>query len=132
MAESTPTLANGLEGSPISRSQLVKSSILGMKHFRPRGIGTQLMTVVGKGNRYAWRSYHYYHKKIDWNDTFAFRGCAIEMIVMHAGHALREKGQAQPRSRASINGTVVNSISGRMDQERFITIKRARGVLECV
>lgn len=27
---------------------------------------------------------------------------------------------------------MVNSTSGRMDQERFITIKRARGVLECV
>lgn len=118
MAESTPTLANGLEGPPISKSRLVKPSILSIKHFRPRGIGTQL-TTVGKANRYAWRSYHYYHKKIDWNDTF----------VKHAGHAFRDKSQAaQPRSRAS----VVNSISGRMNQERFFTIKRARGVLECL
>lgn len=51
------------------------------------------------------------------------------MLDIHSWNKVRPS----PRSGQSLNGIIlVNSTSGRMDQERFIAIKRARGVLEYV
>lgn len=93
--------------------------------------------TVGRGDRYAWM-YHYITRKIDWNDAFAFRSCAIELTDRDpCGTRIlgREQSQAQPRSRASglrLHAIVSTPPQAEWIKKRFITIKRACGVLECV